>query len=515
MKRFAMLTLVAVLVSSFAPAFAQEDALTLTPLGTYETGLFDEGGAEIVTYDAENQRAIVVNSGAGSSLDFLDISDPANPTLVFSVDMTAYGAGANSVAYANGVVAVAVEAEEIDATGVVVFLDAEGEEIGVADAGVLPDMVTFTPDGTKAVVANEGEPSDDYTIDPEGSITIVDVATLEATQVTFSDMMMDDMDESVRVFGPDSTPAQDFEPEYVAVSGDGTTAYVSLQENNAIAVVDLEAGTVTDVFGLGFKDYSLEANAIDPSNEDGGINIQAVPVFGMYQPDAIATYEVDGETFIVTANEGDARDYDGFSEEERIADIVLDEEAFPNAAELQDEALLGRLLITTTLGDTDGDGDFDELYNYGARSFSIFDSEGNLVYDSAGEFEAITAEQAESYFNSNGTIADFDQRSDDKGPEPEAVVVGMVGETTYAFIGLERVGGIMVYDVTDPTAAEFVTYVNNNIPDGNAEELTAGDIGPEGFKFVSADESPTGNALLIVSSEVSGTTTIWEITEGM
>ncbi|MEL6271118.1 MAG: choice-of-anchor I family protein [Chloroflexota bacterium] len=507
LKRFAILLALSVLVSGFA--MAQEGALTLTPLGTYETGLFDEGAAEIVTYDPVNQRAIVVNSGEGSSVDFLDISDPASPTLAFSVDMTVYGDGANGIAYANGVVAVAVQAEAVDGAGVIALLNADdGSEIGVAVAGVLPDMVGFTPDGSTVVSANEGEPSDDYSIDPEGSITIVDVATLESTQVTFEGV---EIPEGVRIFGPNATPQQDLEPEYIAVSPDGTTAYVTLQENNAIAVVDIAAAEVTAIFPLGFKDYSLEENAIDPSNEDGEIAIRPVPVFGMYQPDAIATYEVDGAVYIVSANEGDARDYDTYSEEERIADITLDEEAFPNAAELQEESNLGRLLITTTLGDTDGDGDFDELYNYGARSFSIWDAEGNLVFDSAGQFEAITAELIPEAFNSQGANESFDNRSDDKGPEPEAVVVGEVDGVPYAFIGLERVGGVMVYNVADPAAPEFVTYVNNNNPEGSAEEMTAGDIAPEGMIFVTAEDSPTGSALLIVSNEVSGTTTIYGI----
>lgn len=509
MKRSFIFVLLALLVSS--PVMAQEGTISLSPISTYETGLFDEGAAEIVTYDPESQRLIVVNSGEGSNLDFLDISDPTNPTLAFSVDMTRYGDGANSVDYANGVIAAAVEAEEIDAPGVVVFLDAEGEEIGTAQAGILPDMVTFTPDGSRVIVANEGEPSEDYTVDPEGSFTIVDVESLEATQVMFGEMSMDDLPESVRVFGPDATPAQDFEPEYIAVSPDGSTAYASLQENNALAVIDIDAGEVVGVVGLGFKDYSVEENAIDPSNEDGGINIQTVPAVGMYQPDAITTYEVDGMTYIISANEGDARDYDGFSEEARVADLTLDAEAFPNAEELQMEENLGRLLVTTTLGDTDGDGEYEELYSYGARSFSIWDAEGNLVYDSANDFTEITAEQAESYFNSNGTNDSFDQRSDDKGAEPEAVTTGVVDGTTYAFIALERVGGIMVYDVTDPTAPSFVTYVNNNNPEGNAEELTAGDIGPEGLQFISAEDSPNGTPLLVVSNEVSGTTTVWEI----
>jgi DNA-binding beta-propeller fold protein YncE len=373
-------------------------------------------------------------------------------------------------------------------------------------------MVGFTPDGSKAIVANEGEPSDEYDIDPLGSVTIINVETFEGNTLTFEDV---EIPEGVRVFGPNATPAQDLEPEYVAVSPDGSTAYVSIQENNAIAIVDMEAEVISAVVPLGFKDYSLEENAIDASNEDGMINIQPWPIFGMYQPDTLATFEIGGETFVVTANEGDARDYDGFSEEARVADVTLDPEAFPNAEELQAADQLGRINMTTTLGDTDGDGDYDELYVYGGRSFSILDAEGNMIYDSANDFEVITAELATSYFNSNGFNDDFDGRSDDKGAEPEAAATGVIGDQTYAFIGLERTGGVMVYNVSDPTAPVFVTYVASNIPEGNPEELTAGDQAPEGMVFISAEQSPTGNPLLVVSFEVSGTVTIFEITEGM
>jgi len=513
MKKY--LLIFVVLALALTPALAQDGTgeISLAVLGTYETGLFDEGAAEIVAYYPEGQTLVVVNSGEGSNLDFLDISDPANPTLIGSVDMTQYGDGANSASVKNGIVASAVEAEETGEPGVVVFLDAETrEELAVVEAGALPDMVTFTSDGTKAIVANEGEPSDDYTIDPEGTVTIIDVATFEPTQVTFEGVEIPD---GVRIFGPDATPAQDLEPEYATVSPDGTTAYISLQENNAVAIIDIESATVSAVVPLGFKDHSLEENAIDASNEDGAINIRTWPTMGMFQPDTLAAYEVNGETYILTANEGDARDYDGFSEEARVADVTLDAEAFPNAAELQAEDQLGRLLITTTLGDTDDDGEYEALYNYGGRSFSILDAEGNMIYDSANDFEQIQAELIPSYFNSQGANESFDNRSDDKGAEPEAVAVGEVDGQFYAFIGFERTGGFAVYNVTDPTAPVFVTYANNNNPEGSSEDLTAGDVAPEGMTFISAEESPTGMPLLAVSHEVSGTTTVWEISAGM
>jgi len=505
------LLMVFVLLMSVAVTSAQE--MTITAVGAYKTGVFDEGAAEIVSYDATNQNVYIVNSN-DVTLDIVNISDPSTPELVNSIDMTEFGAGANSVYAWDEWVAVAIEGEEVDSNGSVLFLTLEGEVITSVEVGVLPDMVTVSADGQYVLTANEGEPNDDYSIDPEGSVSIINTAdNFSVMTATFGDMMMEDMGD-VRVFGPEANVAQDLEPEYIALSPDGTKAYVVLQENNALAVVDVASATVDAVVALGFKDYSLEENGIDASNEDGEINIRAWDnVFGMYQPDGIATYEAMGEVYVVSANEGDARDYDTFSEEARVADVTLDPDAFPNAEELQAEDQLGRLLITTTLGDTDGDGDYDELYNYGARSFSIWNSAGELVWDSGNDFETITAELIPDAFNSQGSVQSFDNRSDDKGPEPENVAIGNINGNTYAFIILERVGGIMVYNISDPMAPEFVTYYNHNdISVEITEDNVVGFVAPEGIVFISADESPTGNPMLVVGYEVSGSTGIYEIT---
>jgi hypothetical protein len=494
-------------------------SIQLTPVGTYETGIFDESAAEIPAYDPASQRLFVVNANS-ASVDVLDLSDPTNPTKLFEIEGAAFGGSANSVAVKEGIVAIAIEAEVSQDPGSVVFLDTDGNLLKSVTVGALPDMLTFTPDGQKVLVANEGEPSSDYTVDPEGSVSIIDLsngvenATVTTADFTAFNSQIDQLRAAgVRIFGPNATVAQDVEPEYIAVSEDSTTAYVALQENNALAVLDVEAGEITDILPLGFKDHSLEGNGLDASNQDDAINIQTYPILGMYQPDAIATYTVNGETYIITANEGDARDYDAFSEEARIADLTLDPVAFPNAAELQDDAVLGRLNVTTANGDIDGDGAFEQLYSYGARSFSIRDAQGNLVYDSGDDFERITAELIPTEFNSNNDENDsFDSRSDDKGPEPEGVTTGVIAGRTYAFVGLERVGGVMVYDVTTPTSPTFVQYINNRDFSGDAEAGTAGDLGPEGLIFIPGEDSPNGTPLLVVANEVSGSTTVYEIT---
>lgn len=487
----------------------------LIPIGTYESGSFDEGAAEIAAYDAGSKKLFVTNA-EDNTVDVLTIRNPFRPRLKTTIDLSPYGDGVNSVAVKDGVVAVAVEADPKQDPGSVVFFDVNGNYINQVTVGALPDMVTFTPDGMKVLTANEGEPNDDYDVDPEGSISIIDISagveTLTNADVTDAGFAaFNGMDLTpIRIFGPGASVAQDLEPEYIAVSSDSATAWVSLQENNAIAIVDLLSAQVTELVPLGTKNHDVIQNALDASNRDDAINLQAWPVVGMFQPDAIASYEVDGETYILTANEGDARDYDGFSEEERVKDLMLDPIAFPDAAELQEDENLGRLNSTTATGDMDSDGDIDVIHAYGARSFSILNADGEMIYDSGSDFERIIANELPEDFNSTNDENDsFDNRSDDKGPEPEGITTGTIGDKTYAFIGLERVGGIMVYDVTSPINPRFVEYMNNRDFTGDAEAGTAGDLAPEGLLFISAQDSPIRKPLLVVTNEVSGSTTVY------
>ncbi|MBX2885295.1 MAG: choice-of-anchor I family protein [Granulosicoccus sp.] len=494
-------------------------AITLNPIGGYDSGLIDQDAAEIVAHDPDSQRLFVVN-GAISAIDVLDISDPTTPLQVGTIEVSpTLGAGANSVAVYNGVVAVAVESVPAQEPGKVAFFDASTLQlINHLQVGALPDMLTFTPDGTYLVVANEGEPDDDYLVDPEGSISIIgtrggDIASLNQSDVktaSFTGPIKFINRNSVRVFGPGASVAQDLEPEYITIFQANTgsrhprwKAMVTLQENNAMAQIDLYRARVDRVIGLGFKNHNEPQNAIDASNRDSRISINPWPVYGMYQPDAIASYVVDNRPYFVTANEGDARDYDGFSEEDRVGDLLLDSEKFPDAATLQLDENLGRLKITNTLGDFDQDGDFDGLFSYGGRSFSIYNRRGRQLFDSASMFEFVTASASPSRFNSQGTSDSFDSRSDDKGAEPEGVEIAVLDDRTYAFIGLERIGGIVIYDVTNPRAPFFVNYSNTS------ESL--GDIAPEGLKFIPAGDSPNGKPLLVVGFEFSGTTRIFEI----
>ena len=500
---------------------------TYTPPGN-PADFFDEAAAEIVAYDARQSRLFVVNAN-DVTVDVLDMSNPAVPSLMTTIDATAEGGVANSVAVSGSLVAVAIEASTKTDPGKVVFYNSTSfAKVGEATVGALPDMVTFTPDGSKVLVANEGEPNDDYSVDPEGSVSIIDIsngiANLTVSTASFTSFNAQGpslIASGVRIFGPGATVAQDLEPEYIAVSEDGSTAWAALQENNAIAIIDIDDAVVEAIVPLGFKDHRIFGNELDASNRDDSINIRNWPVFGMYQPDTIASYTFNGETYIVTANEGDARDYDTWSEEIRVKDMILTGDI--DDADIQADEDLGRLNVTSTLGVSNGcdpsllitdpevDCEYDALYAYGARSFSIRAADGTLVFDSGNDFERITAARNPTFFNSNNDENDFDSRSDDKGPEPEGLTLGKINGQTFAFIGLERVGGIMVNNTRNPEAPQCVQYINNRDFSGDPELGTSGDLAPEGLAFVNAKQSPSGKPLLIVGNEVSGTTTVYEI----
>lgn len=500
---------------------AAPPGVELQVLGTYASGLYNQGASEIVAYDPQTQRLFTVN-GATSKIDVISIANPSAPALLFSIDLAAYGRQANSVDVHNGIIAAAVEANVKTDNGKVVFFDADGNYLNAVVVGALPDMLTFTPNGSTVLVANEGEPNNDYTIDPEGSVSMIDLSggVSNATVATagFTAFNGTTLDSSIRIFGPGASVAQDLEPEYIAVSHNSKTAWVTLQENNAVGILDLRSGSFIELVGLGFKNHDLSGNGLDASDRDSainnGININQWPVFGMYQPDSIAAFKYKNDTFLITANEGDAREYTGapgFVEEARISSLTLDPAIFPNAATLKMPANLGRLNVTRALGNPDNDSDYDALYTFGSRSFSIWTADGEQIYDSGDRLEQITAAAYPMFFNASNTNNTKDDRSDNKGPEPEAVTIGKAFGRNYAFIGLERIGGILVYDVTDPYAPAFVQYINNRNFLAATNTGAAGDLGVEGLQFISDDDSPTGTPLLVAANEISGTTTVYEV----
>jgi len=527
-----------------APAATTPTGLTLAKIGGYAHA----GGpssAEIPAYDPISRRLFVVN-GANASVDVLSLANPASPTLIGTITAASLGANlgaVNSVAVYNGIVALAVEAAPKTDPGLVAWVRASDLAVLHTDTvGALPDMLTFTPDGSHLLVANEGEPSS-YTTpslatDPVGSVSVIAVSGLSPTATSLTRTVRTagfaayDGQQAVlqaagvRIYGPGASVSQDLEPEYITVSADSRTAYVVLQENNAVATVDIANASVTAIRSLGTKDHSLAGMGMDVSDEDGGLNtntgtpavrIQTVPVKGLYLPDAIASYAVGGQTYLITANEGDARaDWPGFNEEVRVrahCPLGLDPTVFTDAANQVLDSNLGRLRVTTApngnLTGKNGAGLCTELYSYGARSFSVWRADTLArVYDSGDDFERRTTALPNANFNASNDNDTLDSRSPSKGPEPEGVVVASFGAKTFAFIGLERVGGIMVYDVTNPAVPTFVTYFNPRVS-GVLDQTS--DRGPEGLAFIPASASPNGRPLLIVGNETSGTTAVLQI----
>ena len=578
-------------------------SFTLEKIGGYETGVFGKSAAEIPAFDAASKRAFVVNAQSGK-VDVLDLTDPAKPVRVGELASESVLAGSeiNSVAVHGGIVAVAIQAKPKTANGRVAFYQAADLSLlSHVEVGAQPDMLTFTPDGRRVLTANEGEPSDDYQTDPEGSVSIIHIDNVKTPVVRTADFSAFNGRESelrkkgVRIFGPNANAARDFEPEYVALSADGKTAWATLQENNALAIIDVDAAKVLDVVPFGYKDHGVAGKGIDASDTDLKADIRTWPgVLGMYLPDAIAAYQAGGKTYLVTANEGDARAWGegdtaywgdgvvpgdaskGFVEEFRAKHLInakgwggragddlppqlnalakgglLNPASFaycgaaagtPGAC--RDDDKLGRLTVSWTQGyQTHADGSpvlytskgvqdpagdrlmYDQLYAYGTRSFSIWNDKGEQVWDSGDAIEQFFASDAcklgasrtipcKDFFNSNHEAGgSLDNRSDNKGPEPEGVVVGKIGSKHFAFIGLERMGGVLAYDITNPSAPQFVDYLNTREDWTTKDPSTvqAGDLGPEGLAFIPAAQSPNGKPLLLVGNEVSGSTTVMQL----
>ncbi len=552
------------------------ETIKLSLLGRYETNIFAQSAAEIPAYDAETKRLFVVNAQKGL-VDVLDASKPEKPIHIAELSARTYLANSevNSVAVKNSIVALAVQAEQKTDTGIVVFFNAKDLSfISKVSVGALPDMLTFSPDGKTVLVANEGEPNDDYSVDPEGSVSIIDISNIKQPKANVADFKAwntqkaDLLAKGVRIFGPNASVAQDLEPEYITISADSKTAWVTLQENNAIARIDIAQQKVTDIYPLGYKDHGVVGNELDVSDKDKKIDIKTwAGLVGMYQPDSIANYQANGQTYLVTANEGDSREWlkdskayyagdtrQGFVENIRLKHLFNSKGfntggdypahlqklavgvkgaklnpvtfAYCGATETgaggcRDDAQLGRLNIAWNMGyQTNVDGSpkldanglltYDKLYAYGARSFSIWNTQGQLVWDSGSEFEKKTAELFPDYFNSDHEAIAFDDRSDNKGPEPEGITVGTIGQKTFAFIGLERMSGIMVYDISTPNKPKFIEYfTTRNFTE--TETAKQGDLGPEGLIFIAAKDSPNGKPLLVVGNEVSGSTAVYQV----
>ena len=541
-----LLAISLVTLSGCAVSIAPELTPKATLIGRYALNP-GAGVAEIVAYHSESRSIFMTvdtptapSSFQRISLSKLSSTALANPTT--ASNLTAGGVisvaphvngngftagGVQTLAVTGNLMAIAVQAQPKTDLGVVAFykLDAQGNAtyLKKVTVGSLPDGMAFSPDGSKLIVANEGELSVNFAkdgIDPAGSISIIAVAngvpadtptTLDFSAFNVGASRASELPADVRIGRPGATVAQDMEPEYVTISADNSQAFISLQENNAVAVVNLATNRIERIIPMGYKNHGLAANSIAASDKVAATSPFALKpyanLFGIYMPDGIATFSANGTTYIITANEGDDRDdflAKDQKETQRVghSSMVLSSTAFPSAADLKKDTELGRLTVFTTMG-RNSSGQYDKLYALGGRSFSIYNaSTGAQVYDSGNDLETL------SYSTMPSALLSKDQvlgRLDNKGPEPESVVVGQVNQKTYAFVALERSSAVVMYDLTNPAVPKFVQWFQNTT------DLTNGDISPEGLSFVPAAQSPTGQALLIAGHEVSGTVSVWEI----
>ncbi|WP_052339898.1 choice-of-anchor I family protein [Gorillibacterium massiliense] len=510
---------------------------TMRKIGSYSTGFSDPAGgvAEIVKYNSDNNKFYLVN-GKEKKVDIVSLNPLVSgqeKTLALEkrIDVSSMIKGFSfgditsvDINTVRKFIAIAVQEEDYKKPGAVVLLDYNGNYISHYRTGVQPDMVTFTPDGNYLLTADEGEPRMGYAspeVDPQGSVTIVNLINgttkiADFTAYDSSDARSGLLANNV-ILKKMTAPSVDLEPEYIAVSADSKKAYVTLQEANAIATLDITGGTFTSMKGLGFKDYSVAGNELD-MRRDGTINIKTEPnVFGIYQPDGITAYTVSGKTYLITANEGDSRDWNGYLNEK---DIKLGKGQDGDAS--KDIKLTTFDTSDYEVGVNGAGFASGKTYLFGARSFAIWDAENmSLVYDSGSTLEKKTAKYLPNYFNWSNDDLVFEKRSAKKGPEPEDVKVGVVDGKPYVFVGLERIGGNMMFDLSDVHAPAFTDYLNTRDFAGSIDSTgskpvykIAGDVSPEGQAFVPADKSPTRYPLLLVANEVSGTVSVVEIPEG-
>ena len=535
------LTTSALITAGQFPVRANEATVKITEISAIS--LDGEGSGEIATFHPGSKRIFATN-GIKNSIDIFDISNVAAPKKVGSLSLSPYGNDVTSVAAGRDVVVAAVlVTETFSATGApstpngkLVVFDTNGKVLSSPDIlGVLPDSVTFAPNGTTALVAIEGQPvcakddpattakeDTDYSkaSDPEGGVSIVDLTNPAAPVVKFAGFKQFNVAQmkakGIAVSSVVNNVAKDFEPEFITAV-DNKYAYVTIQEANAIGKLDIEAASfesVTRAF-----ESKLSVTARDTSDRDSGAGPRNYAnVVGASQPDAIASFKVGSGHYFVTANEGDAREYTCLNDDQRASSLKVDTRRFPNWSTLSASAALGRAKVNPTIGDRDGDGDIDTIHLRGSNSMTMYRN-GIALWDSGELLDQIQI-KAFGVANINGshslssdksTMNYVGQdRSDDKGSEPEGVAVGMVGNTRVAILGLERMTALAVFDITQPRSPVFQEWLQM-LP---AKATPAKDVkhwSPEGIVFVPADKSPSGKALIITSYELSGSISIHQI----
>ncbi len=519
--------------------------ISLNKFGSFDTGIgmnADGGSAEIVKYNSDNDKFYLV-SGNKAALDIVSVvaegengeiktvfneeTDRIDFNKLVADNASKFAAGfeygdITSVAINTelDVIAVAIQHKDYDKKGAVAVLDYDGKLVAVYECGVQPDCIAF--EGNYILTADEGEPREGYgstVVDPEGSVTVIDLSggaangKVKTADFKAFDAFRSQLVEQGIIIMKGANPSTDFEPEYIVT--EGNTAYVALQEANAIAVIDIAGATVTGIYAMGFKNHSVEGNGLDML-EDGTATVETQSVYGVYMPDGMDILNRDGKVYLFTANEGDAREWGSGDNE------------FSGVAKYEVTSSHGDKSVTKVevLDNSAWDGiDADKHYLLGGRSFSVLDMSKSIenavslgessvktgkiemVYDSGDEIESLIAsdEECKDYFNSSNDDIELDSRSKKKGPEPETVSVAEVDGNTYCFVGLERQGGMVAFDVTDLEKVDTLKHFTSRQYTADM----AGDVAPENIIFIA--DNPSGKPMLAVANEVSGTLALYAI----
>ena len=512
-------------VPAWSECFAQSLPLQLSY--RYESGTFNQAAVGHHAFDPVTRHFYFVDSAA-EELRIFDLqSDIAKPLPVASVDLSTYAALPGDVVAHGNVVAVAFTNVSEQSRGRIVFFDSLGQFLNRFDLGAAPQQLSLVNNGQYLLSANAAYPSDDYNFDPRGSVSIVRILSATPDRLTQNDVLEIDfqrydtvnLDKGVRVYGNQGqqSPSQDLEPQEIAVDEQAFKAYISLQENNAIAVVDYFFAQLDTIFPLPLKSRANRNQAFSGTDRGSTVSLDSFPgIFSLYQPRGLSFLRQAGQSYLLSANEGAARDYPAYSEIATIASTPLDPVSIPNARDLKIDTILGPLKITNTIGGRGVGLLYDSAVSFGGRSFSVWDSLGQLIFDSGDDFERTILSLEAANFNSSAiSNQSFKARGPWYGPQPNAIVTGEVDGSLYAFISLRQMGGVMIYNLNNPRQPIFDSYLLNRNFSVAADVPQAGDLGPVELSFVSGDRSPNGQALLIVSHSISGSLSIYELGQGI
>ena len=493
---------------------------------TFNSGVSLPYGGEIVSYS--NGQLLTTNSGNGShGVQSYGLQSSGSLTSGISIDLgTVFGASLTSSitsVYADargfGVASIVPTAKTATDFGRIAFFDlSSGSILKTLDVGYHPDSVSMTPDGTKLLVANEGEyvAAVESTFARPGSVSVVNLSgitnaaglsALTSSNVNTYDFSAGNLGSGVSLQGVrDNTLATNnattsagfasIEAEYIAPTND--KAYVTLQENNAIAVLDLASGKYEAIHKLG-----TITQTVDASDKDGASNGKLIAIDdtlkGLPMPDTMVLFTKNGTALLATANEGDGRGDDG----DFATGSSLTANMTAAVAATATNTGIGALKLLKDQGQ-DADGKIADPTMLGTRSFSLWNATtGERVFDSGSAIEQFVASNDPTVFNTNdGVASKWDTRSDDKGPEPEALAFGRIDGKDYIFVGAERQNGIFQFDITDLNNVSIVGYFNAIT---SSADSGGSFISPESILFLDAASNPSGKNLLVVGFEGTGT----------